>query len=801
MAKKRLQKWLAFCLALSMLMGTTAMAVDAPEQPTGLVEVETRGGEKETVEVVIEIGQKGEFTETAENFKTENGAFVDYEGKGQQNADGTGSYESEYTVDKGKYSAEGGSEIVSEKVSAGDITVKVPLSSEEGKNENTAYGDAAGTILDITDDKKETPWDGEYDYTQIVVKEQSSVSAETKDITITEIILPKEESKTDLDYTFGTAAPDKEKDLFNWIFRGSRTELPKEGDVIEGVEGYDYKYIGAGNSSQILPTFLFNTPDPSNPNEEPVYIDAEGNKYYKHSYGCLTDDEYYYRDGERVEVEGTFPSIFGVPQQFVLVDVATGETITTYCADFETSTVKGYNYNIENLEDADYYSDEQAAMIRTITKNGYWGVEGTEIDENGNEVPAEGSLEAMKASLLASGEFTAEELEYLTDGVALAATQMSIWKFSNAMSGVEYFSAVHTKDSNANNEIATQWAGSLLRPDNNKTEINESAVLTEDEQKSVDMLYKLYDYLTHLAPTAIENPTTTNTVINADNFLKDMAVTVVDKVKDHENNQDEDDTNDAYTTDISFALVVTPSTENGDDLIVRVYGSDMTTPIAEGRIAGEGMEGENMLYADANGNYTFKGITMIEGDQNFNITLEGVQNLEEGVYLYTSEVRTDEDGEETSSQTLVGKAEGKRDVNVSMNIRFELDVEDEIVATERYWRNERIDGDDDDDDDDDIPGDDDDDDTPKGDDDDDDDVTEIGDDDVPQSEFPGDDDDDDDTDIPEDDVPLEELPEDDVPLAEVPKTGDASILWFALSALSGAGLVGLNLTKKREDEE
>ena len=63
-------------------------------------------------------------------------------------------------------------------------------------------------------------------------------------------------------------------------------------------------------------------------------------------------------------------------------------------------------------------------------------------------------------------------------------------------------------------------------------------------------------------------------------------------------------------------------------------------------------------------------------------------------------------------------------------------------------------------------------------------------------------DDDDDTDnIPEEDVPLEELPEDDVPLAEVPKTGDASVIWFALSALSGAGLMGLNLTKKREDEE
>ena len=65
-----------------------------------------------------------------------------------------------------------------------------------------------------------------------------------------------------------------------------------------------------------------------------------------------------------------------------------------------------------------------------------------------------------------------------------------------------------------------------------------------------------------------------------------------------------------------------------------------------------------------------------------------------------------------------------------------------------------------------------------------------------------DDDDDDTEEIPEEDVPLEELPDEDVPLADVPKTGDVSVLWFALSALSGAGLVGLNLTgKKREDEE
>ena len=798
MAKRKMQKLLAFCLAVSMLMGTTAMAA---EPTKGTVAVETRGGKKEAVNVVISVEKDGKTTkktETAENFVTESGMIVDYKGSSEMNDDGTGTAQSEYTSEKGDYSAEGGSEITAEKKPLQNITVDVPMTSENGKNQNTVTGDKAGTILEVTGDEKAAERDGEYDYTQTVIKEQGSVSADTKEITITETILPKEESKTDLDYTFGTETTGKEKDLFTWVFKGNRTELPKEGEEIDVAEGFDYKYIGSGNSSQIFPTFLFTTPETEG--EEPVYVDANGKAYYKHSYGCLTSEDYYYRNGERYEIEGTFPSIFSVPQQFILVDGATGELITTYCADFETSTVKGFNYNIENLEDADYYNEEQAAMIRTITENGYWGVVGTETDEEGNEVPAEGSLAAMKENLLASGKFTEEELQYLTEGVALTATQMSIWTFSNEMSGVEYFSAIHSKDSNSNNEIATSYAGPLCRTDADN--------LSEDEKKSVDVLYKLYDYLINLEPTAYENPTTQDTIINADNFLKDLNVTVVDKIKDHENNQDEDDTNDAYTTNISFALVVTPSTENGDDLVVKVLDKN-GNPIAEGRVAGVNDENENYLdlSKDENDNYVFTGVPLIEGDQNFRITIEGVQNLKEGVYLYTSEVAPydgDKNGvieeenkygvneTETTSQTLVGKASGKRDVNVEMNIRFELNVDDEVVAKERYWRSEEFDDGDDDDDDIVPPGDDDD---------DDDDDTEIGDDDVPKGEFPGDDDDDTEE-IPEEDVPLEEMPDEDVPLADVPKTGDVSVLWFALSALSGAGLVGLNLTgKKREDEE
>ena len=60
------------------------------------------------------------------------------------------------------------------------------------------------------------------------------------------------------------------------------------------------------------------------------------------------------------------------------------------------------------------------------------------------------------------------------------------------------------------------------------------------------------------------------------------------------------------------------------------------------------------------------------------------------------------------------------------------------------------------------------------------------------------------TPMPEPEVPLapapelEEILDEEVPLANVPKTGDASALWMALSALSGAGL--FLVRKKREED-
>ena len=44
-----------------------------------------------------------------------------------------------------------------------------------------------------------------------------------------------------------------------------------------------------------------------------------------------------------------------------------------------------------------------------------------------------------------------------------------------------------------------------------------------------------------------------------------------------------------------------------------------------------------------------------------------------------------------------------------------------------------------------------------------------------------------------------EIPDDEVPLADAPKTGDTSLLWLAISGLSGAGMLGLKRKSKNEE--
>lgn len=841
---------LAMCLSL-------VPAAFAAETTEGQVMVETEAGSNEQVDVTITIDAvpnpdgttTTQTTTEAENFVTENNLVVDYTGTDTTVTDPEGeviqsSTENEYTVSnpEGTQGAIGGSETTQEQ-EAPQVEVDVPLTdtddpdTEEVENQNTETSDlVAGTVTEVTGDVKENEEDGEYDYTTGTVEQPGSTTVTTTDVTITQTIDPE---NTDLDYISSDTAPDGTNDLIEENLSSAPDQYAPGSDAEpevpeETVDGYEFLYAGTGNTSQFRPALVFTEPLTAEQKlaqfgddirngayihssyycktfvnwlneeyrntvaktedgqfvtdeegfildiygnrvlkEEKVVVGPDGETYYLHRFDALGSSlnvEGWHQDGEWVKElnsSNKYAVVYATAQQFVLVDQQTGEVVTVYCADISTPTENGFGYHIENLEDADYYTPEQAEQIRSIALNGYWGTTGYEtdaegntvLDDAGNPVPKLGSLEALKATLLASGEFTAEELESLTDGAALTATQMAIWSCSNHMQGVQFINT-HYVGAVGDTETNTAGSGALVNVPGVK----------EDEAK---LMFKLYEFLRGLEPTSYEeDKTTANTVINEQNFLKDLSLTVLDKAEDHVNNQDTDTTNDAYVTNLSFALVVTPSTENGDDLVVSVVDKNGNV-LASGRIAGEAQEGENVLTPDAEGNYSFTGITLVEGEQNFNITLEGIQNLAEGVYLYSSEVRTDEDGDDVSSQTMVGVASGRRGVNVSMNIEFDVSVEDDIIIKERVWREEW-----------DKPCD-----PPEN---------------PPQPKPPVNNPSDPPKDNPPEKVPPQvESPETSgepevVARATPPKTGDGSLLYSILSALSGMGLSALQLLKKRK---
>ena len=853
--KKSLKKLMAVLTAMSMSLSLFSFQALAAET-NGTTEVESLpGGGKEVVDVIISIDGETTTTETAEGGdETESGANVKYESTETKDAEGNViNGQSSYDVANGTYGAQGGSEITTGQGGISDSDgIKVNVSLTAG-GKDTATGNASQEPV-VSGDTKESDEDGEYNYTSTTVKEQGSVTVTTKDVTVQDIVDVDndENGKSDLTHVNSSTKPTASNEMYVETPTAAPEQYmpgnaPAEGDEYQfrSDSNYQFEFVGTGNNSFFRPAMVFTKPltdeqkleqygnnfyngayivdgyytstfvkwldaeyrNTLAKNEDGSYVcdeqgyllDKEGNRvlkneqtmvgpdgktYYLHRFdanGAANNVEGWFWDGEWVKELNSstkYGAVWAGAQQLILVDKETGKAITAYNADITVKTRGGFGYNIENLEDSAYFSDEMAAQIRTIAANGYWGTETNEA----------GSLDAMKQMLLNAVDengnkiFTEDELASLNDGVALTATQMAIWACSNEKDGVEF----------VNNHYVTNGGNGNV---------------PKDKEAETKLVFKIYDYLLNLDPTAIENPTTADTIINADNFLKDMSITVIEKAMDHENNKNESNEDDAYVTDLSFALVVTPSTENGDDLVVKVvdpYGN----VLASGRIAGENKEGEtyDKLMADENGNYTLCGITMIEGNTNFNITLEGIQNLKEGVYLYTSEIETADPAttdDDYRSPSAVAIASGKHEVGVSMNIAIELSVEDEIVVTEHVWRSEwtssgngggNVGGNDGDNGD--VNG---------GD--------NVGSNDGDNGDVNGDDS----VIITEDSVPLAPMPEiesevepeaeleeildGEVPMAVVPKTGDASALWMLMSVLSGTGLAGVSILgrKKRED--
>lgn len=806
--KKILAMSLVVCMFLSVLPmqslaaegdGTTETTEVSPEGLETNVTTTVEGSGTPTVTVTItkdtegtyidEDGKKIELerdeteitvTETDENGKANEDVVYSYEETRTDVTETNGNMSSTwYEVDGEEMSKD------ETPLPEGGVSVDVPLT--EGESNSVTFGDEVGTE-NVTGDLPEGEDDTEYDYSKTTVEEQGKVTISNTDVTVEETFQNEE---TDMEHASSDVTPNDTNDL---VYAGQAPDeyLPDyEGEPVppEMPEGYDYVHVGSGNTSMFVPGIVFDRPMTEEDkiaqygqnayisssasyyvgclpaemqarvakdengkfikDEDGFVLDIDGNRILKEELTTTGPDgetlylrrfdktfaglkvEGWYEDGEWVEElngDKAFTAIWAGPQQFVLVD-AEGNVVTTYCADFTTPTQDYFGYNMENLEEADYYSEEEAAMIRSVAFNGYWG-----------EAEGEGSLSDMRQKLLDSGKFTEEELALLTDGVALTATQMAVWTFSNHMTGIEFINSHYSK-----------WG-----PGN----------VPEDKESQVHLLFKIYDHLVNLDPTETEG-TTADTVIGADTFVDELNVTVIDMAKEHENNQDNDSTNDAYVTKVSFSLVVAPSGSDEDDLVAYLLGPDGVTILAQGRIAGDGPE-EEFLPVDEHGNYYFENITMIEGEQSFQLNLSGVQHLERGVYLYTSQI----DADDTSSQTMVGVASGDRGVDVTMNVTFDLNVEG-VTVTERVWHEE---GD------------------PT--------VTWLT---PPPTvpEVP--------PEVPEDPwTPPEnhrlgndtiEIPDEPVPLAEPIKTGDDTGIWVALALMIAFAMVAVNVTDNKRKHE
>ena len=444
-------------------------------------------------------------------------------------------------------------------------------------------------------------------------------------------------------------------------------------------------------------------------------------------------------------------------RQFVLYS-KDGDRVYAYCMDMLTGTTTNYKYDVENLDEADYFEDPEAKEhIRAIAQNGYWGTEEsfTELQEgliealnNGLEIKFEfddGSVHYSYDSTTEEGRAILLDLAAnINEGEALSATQGAIWFFG--------------RDSEA------FWGFNPFRANAPDSYKDEQGLWRYTHGGPEARMILIYEYLKTL--TADQDETV---VIDKNNFLDEesLALVIGDKVSEHEQNKDDNKDNDVYESALSFKLAFIPG-EN-DDLLVCLMDAD-NNPIVDKdgnaiirRLAGENGADENYetITADENGVYILSGLQLGENSEfEFDLRLEGTQYLEKGVYIYKAS-----GGDYDDWQTLVGVAEGKQDVSVgaTFTVSFDVDESNHVVA-ERVWHRTSIET---------RPGDRKNPPAPA--------TTVIDDEGVPMAASADE---------------LIEIIDEEVPLADAPKTGDNSIIYVLMSLISLCGLTLVAMKRK-----
>lgn len=321
--------------------------------------------------------------------------------------------------------------------------------------------------------------------------------------------------------------------------------------------------------------------------------------------------------------------------QFALKD-SEGNIHYVLCADYSTTAQKGASYNMVNVDDAEYFKNDgdnfnEAPYIRAIASNGYWGTNsGIGSLDNVKQV-----LRDAKAKNLIN--LSDEEIDNITPGEALAATQAALWYYGDSEGTTEM------PKNNVTGSVNNDYGGTRGAYDSEKNTVN-----------------ALYKALINLDPEEVGDNTTE--LITNDNFASSASIVIKDNAENEDGTAKTDSHgNELYNADLSFTVEMAPSAIKGD-MIVTVkdqYGNE----IASKRIAGANKE-EAGTDSQGNAVYTFENLELAEGVE-LTLNLHGTQTLDQGVYLYTAQVYS-------NSQTFIGVAEGTRNVNLSVDMKFEV---------------------------------------------------------------------------------------------------------------------------------
>lgn len=305
-----------------------------------------------------------------------------------------------------------------------------------------------------------------------------------------------------------------------------------------------------------------------------------------------------------------------------------------YCCDLATG--QGWEwesyYQILNLEDADYYTEEQAKMLRTVVENGFWDDWDDENVEKLGEAAGIVYREDEQGNVIDNG--------ILLPGEAMTATQLAIWLYANSdkenVSISKIYKDTHVPGPYENDPYYDYYP--MPFEEEIDPELNQ---YTEAHMRAV------IEYLKRLAeasPTAAEP----SQIIFSDKYTTEWTYLSCQEV------------GAKFEITLRFALLGDPDNYGGVNLSA-TYGEE--TLLDEVMLCDPS---ESLSYDSDKNEFTltFQTDTL---EEDINMELAGEQIISPGFYLFQSE------GNGETSQNFIGKVEESMAVPVNACFTISLD--------------------------------------------------------------------------------------------------------------------------------